>query len=302
MTKLAYLGTPELSVGPLMALVDAGHDVTQVISRPDAKRGRGGALVESPVKAAAQTLGIEVTDTLESLRLDDIDLAVVVVYGAIIPTALLARVPMVNIHFSLLPRWRGAAPVERAILAGDRVTGVTIMAIEPSLDSGPIYSVASTSVDDKTLTELQAELSSMGAELLVELVNRWCDDRPVPSEQLGEITYAKKIDPRELELDLHASAIHGARTVRLGRAFTFLGERRLRVLEARVVDPIGQAPGTLVGTTVAFAEGALELLVVQPEGKRAIDARAWRNGIRTDGAIVLGGTQSLTGSRPRLES
>ena len=279
----------------------AGHEVTKVISRPDAKRGRGGALVESPVKAAAKNLGIEVADSLDALRPDDVDLAVVVAYGQIIPTELLDRLPMVNIHFSLLPRWRGAAPVERAILEGDQMTGVTIMAVEPSLDSGPVYAMAATPVGEKTLAGLQAELSSLGGELLVDLVDRWGTNRPVPTAQSGEITYAKKIDPGELELDVLSSAVHAARTIRLGRAFTYLGDRRLRVLEAVVVDSIDEAPGTLVGTTVAFGAGALQLLVVQPEGKRATEASAWRNGIRTQGPIQLGRPQTLSGNGPRLE-
>ncbi len=139
MARLAYLGTPQLAVPPLRALVDAGHDVALCVTRPDRRRGRGGQTTPSPVKAAAGELGIAVSHDMDDLLAARVELAVVVAFGRIIPARLLQELSMVNLHFSLLPRWRGAAPVERAILAGDDETGVCLMKIEEGLDSGPVY-------------------------------------------------------------------------------------------------------------------------------------------------------------------
>ena len=139
--RLAYLGTPDMAVPPLRALVEAGHDVALCVTRPDRRRGRGKEETPSPVKAAATELGIPVSHDMDDLTTAGVELAVVVAYGRIIPARLLEQIPMVNLHFSLLPRWRGAAPVERAILAGDRVTGVCLMKVEEGLDTGPVYAV-----------------------------------------------------------------------------------------------------------------------------------------------------------------
>ncbi|MGH9028042.1 MAG: methionyl-tRNA formyltransferase, partial [Acidimicrobiales bacterium] len=141
MARLAFLGSPSAAVPSLRALVRAGHDVSLVVSRPDKRRGRGQAASPSPVKAAALEAGIDVTDQLDDVLGSGAELAVVVAYGRIIPKRVLDVMPMVNAHFSLLPRWRGAAPVEHAILAGDRVTGVCIMVLEEGLDTGPVLAV-----------------------------------------------------------------------------------------------------------------------------------------------------------------
>ncbi len=141
MARLAYLGTPDMAVPPLRALVEAGHDIALCVTRPDSRRGRGKEETPSPVKLAATELGLPVTHTMDDLTTVGVDLAVVVAYGRIIPVRLLEQIPMVNLHFSLLPRWRGAAPVERAILAGDRETGVCLMKVEEGLDTGPVYAV-----------------------------------------------------------------------------------------------------------------------------------------------------------------
>ncbi len=139
MSRLAYLGTPQMAVPPLRALVEAGHEVVLCVTRPDRRRGRGGATTPSPVKAAAIDLGVPVSHELLEVATAGVELAVVVAYGRIIPSALLTQIPMLNVHFSLLPRWRGAAPLERAILAGDAETGVCLMKIEEGLDTGPVY-------------------------------------------------------------------------------------------------------------------------------------------------------------------
>src|SRR5580698_5163295 len=149
MARLAFLGTPDMAVPPLRALVEAGHDLALCVTRPDRKRGRGGALSPSPVKAAALELGLAVTHSMQDLVTADVELAVVVAYGRIIPASLLAQIPMVNLHFSLLPRWRGAAPVERALLAGDAETGVCLMKLEEGLDTGPVYGRLSVPIGDE---------------------------------------------------------------------------------------------------------------------------------------------------------
>src|SRR5580704_18592186 len=149
MARLAYLGTPQLAVPPLRALVDAGHDVVLCVTRPDRRRGRGGQTTPSPVKAAADERGIAVSHDMDDLAAARVELAVVVAFGRIIPARLLHELTMVNLHFSLLPRWRGAAPVERAILAGDEETGVCLMKVEEGLDSGPVYSRRTVPIDDE---------------------------------------------------------------------------------------------------------------------------------------------------------
>jgi len=166
MARLAYLGTPAMAVPPLQALARAGHDVVLCVTRPDKRRGRGGQTTPSPVKEAAIGLGIPVSHDLGDLSGSAAELAVVVAYGRIIPAALLDELPMVNLHFSLLPRWRGAAPVERAILAGDRETGVCLMKVEEGLDSGPVYAVRTVPVDDEvTLDELRTRLVDVASVL-----------------------------------------------------------------------------------------------------------------------------------------
>src|SRR5580698_37560 len=160
-----------MAVPPLRALVDAGHDVALCVTRPDRRRGRGKEETPSPVKAAATELGLPVTHDMDDLVAPgvDVELAVVVAYGRIIPLRLLERVPMVNLHFSLLPRWRGAAPVERAILAGDRQTGVCLMQVEEGLDTGPVYATRAVPLDDDiSLDALRHELVSVASALVVD--------------------------------------------------------------------------------------------------------------------------------------
>jgi methionyl-tRNA formyltransferase len=286
--RLAYLGTPEVAVPPLRALHEAGFEVALVVSRPDTRRGRGGATSPSPVKAEAMALGLAVTDDLDAVLDADVDLGVVVAYGRIIPRRVLERVPMVNLHFSLLPRWRGAAPVERALLAGDERTGVCLMKVEEGLDTGAVYAVVDTPVaDDDTLGSLRGRLVAMGSSMLVDALTTGLPE-PVPQE--GEVTVAAKIDPRELELDWRRPAVELDRVVRLGGAWTTFRGRRLKVWEAEPVDGGGRgaAPGTVEGTVVTTGAGRLRLAVVQPEGKGRQDAAAWRNGARPEPGEALG--------------
>ena len=275
--RLAYLGTPDAAVPPLHGLVDAGHDVAIVVSQADKKRGRGGALVPSPVKAAALELGIPVTSRVADVVDAGVDLGVVVAFGRLIKPDVLARVPMLNVHFSLLPRWRGAAPVERAILAGDAETGVGIMQLEEGLDTGGIYAEERLTIGaDETADELRARLVELGTRLLIDTLSR---PLPEPVPQSGEPTYAAKIEPAELRIDWTRPADELARLVRLGRAWTTFRGDRLRILRATPTVSTLE-PGALDGALVGTGRGALELLEVQPAGKGPQPATAWRNGAR----------------------
>lgn len=282
-------------MAPLRALAAAGHDIALVVSQPDRRRGRGSDLVPSPVKAAALDLGLPVSARPADVIDTGAELGVVVAYGRLIKPDVLAAVPMVNLHFSLLPRWRGAAPVERALLAGDAVTGVCLMALEEGLDTGPVYEEAEVRITgDATLESLRTELVEVGTEMLVRRLSGGVDGLGHARPQHGEVTYAAKIDPVELRLDWSLPAAHLDRVVRLGGAWTLLQGRRLRVLSAR---PLGDgetpaAPGTLTlggqGPEVATGEGRLLLVSVQPEGKAAMDASAWARGARLGDTTVLG--------------
>jgi methionyl-tRNA formyltransferase len=286
--RLGFLGTPLFAVHVLDELVEHGHDVAIVVTRPDKRRGRGGAPSMTPVKAAAQRLGIEVTEDMGDLVDSDVELGVVVAFGAIVPASVLEVVPMRNLHFSLLPRWRGAAPIERAILAGDERTGVCLMGLEPTLDTGPVYARAEVEVDDKDLDALRAELVVLGAGLLVAELAHGLEGLSVPEPQRGEPTYAKKLTDAELELDFTRPADEVARVVRLGRARTWAGTTRLSVRRAEAVDAAAGAPGELHGDVVTCGERGLRLLEVVPEGRRAMSLDAWRRGLRAAVPVWLG--------------
>ncbi len=263
--RLVYLGTPEMAVPPLRALVDAGHDIARVITRPDRRRGRGSGTAPSPVKAAASELGLPVGHDVDEVLDEDAELGVVVAFGRIIKPHLLAALPMINVHFSLLPRWRGAAPVERALLAGDTETGVCIMAVEEGLDTGAVYAREVVPIGARmTAAELRAQLVTVGTNLLVDTLSR---PLPEPEPQEGEPTYAEKIGADDRLLDLTRPAGELVRVVRalsphIG-ARTELEGRRVTVWRARVGD-----------------DGGFEPLEVQPEGGRRMEYAAWLRGLR----------------------
>ena len=280
--RLAFLGTPAAAVPTLRALVAAGHDVAMVVTRPDRRRGRGAAVSHSDVQVAAQELGLRVGHAVGDLADVDVERGVVVAYGALVPAAVLARTPMLNVHFSLLPRWRGAAPVERAILAGDEETGVSVMSLEATLDTGPIHLVRRVSVDEKRASELTAELADVGAQALVDvLASPALLEHPTPQE--GEVTYADKLRAETFHLEPSMSVDEFSRVVRLERGFTILSARRLRVLEVQRVDEaieagrVGLAGGVLA---LGVRDGAVALRVVQAEGGRPVDGYAWWQGAR----------------------
>ncbi len=288
------MGTPALAVPPLRALVEAGHDVRLVVTRPDRRRGRGGASSASPVKAEAERLGIPVADGLDPLAEVGAEvgaeLGVVVAYGRLVPERVLERLPMVNLHFSLLPRWRGAAPVERAILAGDEVTGVCVTAVGPELDAGGLYAREEVAVaPGEHLGALSDRLVGVGTRLLVAVLD---GTLPEPEPQRGEPTYAEKLHPAELHLDWARPSAELERVVRLDRAWTTWRGRRLRVLETEVppsaVRRTPSPPGTLVGNTVSTGDGALGLVRVQPESRPPMTAAEWLRGARPVAGERLG--------------
>ncbi len=279
---LVFLGTPDAAATVLTALCDAGFPVAHVVTRPDARRGRGTATSPSPVKAVAIGRGIEVSHDLGWFedRANPDALGIVVAYGRIIPARVLERRPMINVHFSLLPRWRGAAPVERAILAGDDVTGVCIMDLEETLDTGPVHACAEVAIrPDHTTSSLTSELADEGARLLIEVLDRGLSS-PVP--QHGTPTYAHKIDTGENRIDWSASAIDVDRRVRALRAYSTIEGSRIKILSVRV-DPRASVTGGVHGTCdsdarVVTGDGTIVLLEVQPEGKRAMPAMEWLRG------------------------
>jgi len=312
-SRLVFLGSPDAGVASLRALVDAGHEVALVVSQPDRRRGRGGALSPSPVRRAALDLGLDTTDDLDAVAGVGAELGVVVAYGRIIPRRVLDVVDMVNVHFSLLPRWRGAAPVQRAILAGDRETGVCIMRLDEGLDTGPVLAWRMVTIDDEgreSAAALTARLAEVGARLLVETLAPGVAALGPGAAQRGEPTYAAKVEPEELRLEWARPALELERVVRLGRAWTTFRGQRLRVGRAyaeagastagasTAVDGDGdngdgdgavRTPGVLDGVAVSTGAGRLVLEEVQPEGRRPIPAADWLRGVHLGPGERLGG-------------
>lgn len=285
--RIIFMGTPDFAVPSLNALVEAGHDVCAVYSQPPRAAGRKMALTPSAVHQYAMTLGIEVR-TPTSLRgaaeqaefaALGADVAVVAAYGLILPQAILdaPQHGCINVHASILPRWRGAAPVQRAILAGDRETGVTIMQMEAGLDTGPMRATATIPIDVKTAPDLMAELAKIGARLLVEVLGDLAAYPPVAQPTDG-VTYAAKIDKSEAHLDFMVSAPQVERQIRAfwPTAYFNLNGERFRLLSAEVVppnDPVqGGTPGSVFddGLTIACNPGAIRVRTVQRAGKSAM--------------------------------
>ena len=277
---LVFLGTPPAAAVVLERLVEAGFEVAHVVTRPDAKRGRGSSLSPSPVKEVALRLGIPVSHGLEWVvsHQDKNLLGIVVAYGRIIPASILAHTPMINIHFSLLPRWRGAAPVERAILAGDTTTGVCIMDIEETLDTGAVYARDEVAITDaSTSVSLTNELARLGADLLVRTLK---DGLDTPTPQGDGETYAKKISSEEQRIDWSLSAVQIHRHVRALRSFAVVGGSRIKILEVALVDGDATLPPGEVESDcyVGTGQGDLLLVRVQPEGKGPMPAADWMRG------------------------
>ncbi len=297
---IIFMGTPEFAVPALTALVDAGHEVVCAYTQPPRPAGRGKHVVPSPVQLKAEELGIPVRHPASLKGADEqaefaelgADIAVIAAYGLILPQAVLnaPKLGCLNIHASLLPRWRGAAPIQRAILAGDSETGVTIMQMEIGLDTGPMLAVAHTPVDDKTAGELTAELAELGAGLMIEVLADLPNRRAEPQPELG-VTYAKKIDKAESRLDFGQTAELVERQIRAfapspGAWFELDGER-YRVLKAEVVAGEGAAGLTLDDRlTIACDQAALRPALIQRAGRPAMTVEELLRG-----RVVSAGTQ-----------
>ena len=282
------MGTPDFAVPTLEALVAAGHEIVASYSQPPRPAGRGKKLQASPVQLAAEAHGIEVrypvslkgAEEQAAFAALEADVAVVAAYGLILPQAVLdaPKLGCLNVHGSLLPRWRGAAPVQRAILAGDAMTGVTIMQMERGLDTGPMLATVATPVDGKSAGDLTAELAGKGAALMVEVLADLGAYPPVVQPEDG-VTYAHKIDKAESRLDFARPALEVERQVRAfapapGAFFELEGER-YRVLAADVAAGEG-APGTVLDEelTIACGQGALQPTLVQRAGRPAMETAA----------------------------
>lgn len=303
--RLIFAGTPEFAATALQAIVAAGHQVALVLTQPDRPAGRGMALQPSAVKKVALDHGIEV---FQPLTLKDAaaqakiaavgaEIMVVAAYGLILPQVVLdlPRHGCINIHGSLLPRWRGAAPIQRAILAGDRETGITIMRMDEGLDTGPMLLRGALPIaPDMTAGLLHDALAELGARLIVVALARLASgDLPATPQPATGVTYAAKIAKDEARLDWSRPACELARAVRgfnpVPGAFFEFGGERLRVL---VADPVAGAgtPGTTLDDrlTVACGEAALRLRVVQRAGRAAMDAEAFLRGRPVPAGTRLG--------------
>ncbi len=296
------MGTPDFAVPTLRALVDAGHELACVYTQPPRPGGRRGReLTKTPVHLAAEELGIPVRhpSTLKDANAQaefaalDLDLAVVAAYGLILPAAILdaPRLGCFNVHASLLPRWRGAAPVQRAILAGDEATGVTIMQMEPGLDTGPMLAKAETPVGRKTAGELTTELAEIGAALMVQVLADLSAYEAVQQDD-ALATYAAKIDKEEARIDWTATAEEVERQVRAfaptpGAWFDLAGER-VKLLQAELGQGSG-APGTILddALTIACGSGAIHPIRLQRAGKPAMDIADFLPGNSVTAGTVL---------------
>ena len=276
-TRLVYLGTPEIAVSPLVELCDAGFEVVTVVTGQDKRRGRGSSPSHSPVKAKALELGLTVTHELSDLLHVEADLGVVVAFGQIIPKNHLEQIPMLNLHFSLLPRWRGAAPVERSILAGDSVTGVCLMVVEEELDTGSICARQEVEIGDKTGEELRQSLVEVGSSMLVKELKAGLK-APVP--QNGSPTYAHKISPDDLLLDWNQPVEELMNKIRLGGAWTTFRGSRFKIWSASVSSALSNPVGTISDDQVAGVNGSLKLIEVQAENRGRQSFDSWQSGAR----------------------
>ena len=291
--RVVFMGTPEFSVPVLDALVDAGHEIAAVYCQPPRPAGRGKKERPTPVHARAEELELEVrhpvslkgAEEQEAFAALGAEVAVVVAYGLILPQAILdapAR-GCLNIHASLLPRWRGAAPIHRAIMAGDAETGICIMQMEAGLDTGPVLSTVRTPIGaEETTAQLHDRLSAIGAALIVETLDR-LDDLPAETQPEDGVTYADKIDKSEARVDWTRPAAEVDRLIRglspFPGAWTEIGGQRVKLLASRLATGSG-APGEVLdgALTVACGEGAVSLLRLQRAGKGAQDAETFLRG------------------------
>jgi len=287
--RLAFMGTPDFAVPTLAELIAQGHDIAAVYSQPPRPKGRGMAMEPGPVHAFAQAAKLPVRTPLSLKGAEeqaafaalDLDAAIVVAYGLLLPKPVLdaPKLGCFNLHGSLLPRWRGAAPIQRAVMAGDAETGVMLMQMEEGLDTGPVLMAEKVPVGRKTSGELATELSRLGADLMVRALGALERGAITPQPQATQgVTYAKKIFKDEARIDWSKSAgeidclIRGLAPA--PGAFTEIKGERLKILYAKPVTDRGE-PGEIItdDLTVACGEGALKLLKVQRAGKGVMEAR-----------------------------
>ena len=294
--RVVFMGTPEFAV-PSLRLLAERHDVTLVVTRPDAVRSRGKRLEPSPVKAAALELGLPV---LEATRVTDEvfdsivaatpDVIAVAAFGCILPDRLLEAAPLgcVNVHGSLLPRWRGAAPIQRAVLCGDERAGISIMKVVHDLDAGAYCRQASVEVGEKGSAQVMDELAELGAQELVAALDEMAAGTVVWTEQDESlVTYAAKIEKAEMRLVPTDAAALNVQRVRASMdaapARLSVAGKGVRALEARLATdsvPEGKVAVAKGRVLLGCADGTLELLRVKPDGKREMDASAWSAGLR----------------------
>ena len=300
--RIAFMGSPDFAVPALQALHRAGHEIAAIYCQPARPAGRGQAIRRCPVHLSAESLGIEVRtpprlrtapEAQAAFRELELDVAVVAAYGLILPQAMLdaPRLGCLNIHASLLPRWRGAAPIQAAILAGDSETGITIMRMDAGLDTGPMLLRQSVPITSDTTTAiLHDQLAAIGATLILRALADLPPAEPQPSDGA---TYAPKLNRDDGRIDWGRPATEIDRQVRAfdpwPGTFTMLGGSPLKVLAARAVDAQGQ-PGTVIDThlTVACGRGAMRLTRVQLPGRAALDADAFLRGHPIAPGTVLG--------------
>lgn len=284
--RVVFMGTPDFSVPVLDALVAAGHELACVYCQPARPAGRGRKDRASPVEARARALGLPVrhptslrgAEAQAAFAALEADVAVVVAYGLILPQPVLdaPRRGCLNIHASLLPRWRGAAPIHRAVMAGDAETGICIMRMEAGLDTGPVLLREVTPIGpEETTGELHDRLSAMGARLIVQALDRLDDLVPEPQPEAG-VTYAAKVDKAEARLDWTRPAAETAHRINglspFPGAWCLAGGERLKLLRARVACGEGAPGQVLEGLTIACGSGAVTILEAQREGKRPMRA------------------------------
>jgi methionyl-tRNA formyltransferase len=298
--RIVFMGTPDFSVPVLDALVEAGHEVVAVYTQPPRPAGRGKKMVPSPVQARAEALGLAVRAPVSLKGAEEqaafaalaADVAVVAAYGLILPKTVLAAPAhgCLNVHASLLPRWRGAAPIQRAILAGDAETGVCIMQMEAGLDTGPVRLTGRTPIGGKTAGELTAELSAIGAQLMSAVLGD-LDGNPAVAQPADGVTYAAKIDKAEAQLDFAQAAEAVERKVRAFNppgAWFEANDERIRVLQAAMTDGAG-APGEVIDgeLTIACGSGAIQPVVVQRAGRGIMSADVLLRGFPIPGGTRL---------------
>ena len=299
-----FLGTPAAAVPSLCALAQV-EDVDLVITQPDRPAGRSSTLVKSPVKVAAEQFGYPVAQPTSQDQLAEVidrtspQVALIVAYGRILAPDLLARVPLgfVNVHFSLLPRWRGAAPVERAIAAGDATTGVTLMRIDAGLDTGPVIAERATDIaDDDTGGTLTSRLAHIGARLVDDALPEYLLGRRIPVPQITTgATHAARLTKAEARIDGSMDAVEAHRRIRAFAprpgAWVETEDGSLRVHRVATTTTMTYAPGEIasIGGNVVLGlqHGGLVLEMVQPQGKQQMSAADWMNGRRGMPALLV---------------